>query len=72
MARLGKPLPAGWGVDGEGQASSDAATDPNLNLNPNPNPGPNPIPSQVGGVGGLTPLGGLEETAGYKGYGLGI
>jgi len=26
MARLGKPLPAGWGVDGEGQASSDAAT----------------------------------------------
>ena len=52
MARLGKPLPAGWGVDGAGEATSDAAT--------------------VGEVGGLTPLGGLEATAGYKGYGLGM
>ena len=26
----------------------------------------------MGGEGGLTPLGGLEETAGYKGYGLGM
>ena len=35
-------------------------------------PEPEPSPNQVGGEGGLTPLGGLEETAGYKGYGLGM
>lgn len=52
MARLGRPLPAGWGVDRDGKPCSDAR--------------------EVGGPGGLFPLGGEEETAGYKGYGLGM
>ena len=52
MSRLGRELPRGWGVDREGQPSTDAV--------------------EVGGHGGLTPLGGYAETAGYKGYGLGM
>ena len=78
MARLGKPLPVGWGVDGAGEASCDAATVGEVGglwlgcAPPAFDPSPSPSPSQVGGEGGLTPLGGLEETAGYKGYGLGM
>jgi LDH2 family malate/lactate/ureidoglycolate dehydrogenase len=52
MARLDRPLPHGWGVDGAGQPCTDAV--------------------EVRASGGLTPLGGYEETAGYKGYGLGM
>lgn len=51
MARLGKRLPLGWGVDRVGQPCTS--------------------PAEVAAHGGLTPLGGAAETAGYKGYGLG-
>lgn len=52
MDRIGKPVPLGWGVDGEGKDCVDAAV--------------------ICKEGGLYPLGGAEETAGYKGYGLGM
>eukprot|EP01103_Thecamoeba_quadrilineata_P011113 TRINITY_DN2584_c0_g1_i1.p1 TRINITY_DN2584_c0_g1~~TRINITY_DN2584_c0_g1_i1.p1 ORF type:complete len:201 (-),score=46.05 TRINITY_DN2584_c0_g1_i1:6-608(-) len=45
-------VPLGWGVDKDGQPSTD--------------------PNEILGGGGLTPLGGLEENAGYKGYGLAL
>ena len=50
MDRIGKAVPLGWGVDGEGKDWTDAAV--------------------ICKQGGLYPLGGAEETAGYKGYGL--
>ena len=53
MDRIGKPVPLGWGVDGNGRPCTDAAKI-----------------CKYGG--GLYPLGGPEETAGYKGYGLGM
>mmetsp|Transcript_18955 Transcript_18955/g.42117 ORF Transcript_18955/g.42117 Transcript_18955/m.42117 type:complete len:427 (-) Transcript_18955:71-1351(-) len=52
LDRIGKPVPAGWGVDREGGNCTNAA--------------------EICKAGGLYPLGGSEETAGYKGYGLGM
>lgn len=52
MDRIGKSVPQGWGVDGEGKDCADAAV--------------------ICKKGGLYPLGGALETAGYKGYGLGM
>lgn len=52
MDRIGKPVPAGWGVDRNGSNCTDA--------------------EEICKAGGLYPLGGSEETAGYKGYGLGM
>ena len=51
-----KPLPVGWVVDGKGRNVTDAAAGLKL------------CSEQV--EGGLLPLGGNTETAGYKGYGL--
>jgi len=54
-AKLGKPLPAGWVIDENG----DTLTDPNETLS-----------ALIKGTAALTPLGGVgEDTAGYKGYG---
>jgi L-2-hydroxycarboxylate dehydrogenase (NAD+) len=52
--KMNKPIPIGWGVDEEGQPTTD--------------------PSQIkpGGHGALLPLGGMDITAGYKGYGLAV
>lgn len=53
--RVGKPLPAGWVIDRQGQTMTDPAT---------------VLEALVKGEAALTPLGGIgEETAGYKGYG---
>jgi LDH2 family malate/lactate/ureidoglycolate dehydrogenase len=52
MHRINKAVPSGWGVDRNGDNSTD--------------------PEEICKVGGLYPLGGGEETAGYKGYGLGV
>lgn len=52
LHRLGKAVPAGWGVDRNGKGCLDA--------------------EEICKNGGLMPLGGPEETAGYKGYGLGM
>ncbi len=54
----GRPLPAGWVVDDAG----GVVTDPVLGLRW----------CQAPGGGGLLPLGGLSETGGHKGYGLGL
>lgn len=48
--RKGTDVPLGWGLDGQGEASTD--------------------PAKIIDGGGLCPLGGLETTGGYKGYGL--
>ena len=53
-----KALPAGWAVDGAGDAVTDAAAAMDI------------IFRQP--AGGLTPLGGAEKTGGHKGYGLGL
>jgi LDH2 family malate/lactate/ureidoglycolate dehydrogenase len=52
--KLHKPIPIGWGVDEEGQPTTD------------------PSKIKPGGHGALLPLGGMEVTAGYKGFGLGL
>jgi len=49
-ARREAEIPLGWGVDGNGDATTD--------------------PQKVMDGGGLCPLGGVEMTGGYKGYGL--
>jgi LDH2 family malate/lactate/ureidoglycolate dehydrogenase len=52
----GKPLPAGWVLDGQGRPITDAAEAwDTLRIKPE---------------GGLTPLGGTAEMASHKGYGL--
>lgn len=53
----GLPLPAGWAVDGEGQPETDSTRAFGAQQR---------VPEDVG----LTPLGGLAETASHKGYGL--
>ena len=50
--RKKEECPAGWGVDANGEQTTD--------------------PSKIIFGGGVTPLGGSELTAGYKGYGLGL
>ncbi|XP_050418339.1 uncharacterized oxidoreductase YjmC [Patella vulgata] len=50
---MGQPIPPTWGVDNEGQVTTD----------------PKAVFLEDGG---LLPLGGTEETGGYKGYGLGM
>jgi len=52
--KMKKPIPIGWGIDEDGQPTTD--------------------PSRIkpGGHGALLPLGGMDVTAGYKGYGLAI
>ena len=54
----GRPIPAGWVLDGEGRPITDATAACDIIWR--------------GGSlgGGLTPLGGLPEMASYKGYGL--
>lgn len=56
--RHGKPVPMGWAIDEDGNPALDART----------------VMRCVNKTkrGGLLPLGGLEETAGYKGYGLSL
>ena len=54
----GKPVPAGWVLDERGVPVTDAALATDYLFNRD--------------VGGLTPLGGTEEMASYKGYGLGL
>jgi LDH2 family malate/lactate/ureidoglycolate dehydrogenase len=54
----GKPLPAGWVLDGQGQPVADGNT------------GWDVIKNQP--KGGLTPVGGTPEMASHKGYGLGM
>jgi LDH2 family malate/lactate/ureidoglycolate dehydrogenase len=54
-ARINKTMPAGWVIDGQG----NAVTDPQLALK-----------GLVAGTCALSPLGGIgEDLAGYKGYG---
>jgi LDH2 family malate/lactate/ureidoglycolate dehydrogenase len=54
-ARINKTMPAGWVIDGKG----NAVTDPNAALK-----------GLVDGACALTPVGGIgDELAGYKGYG---
>jgi LDH2 family malate/lactate/ureidoglycolate dehydrogenase len=55
----GKPVPAGWVLDGQGRPVTDATPAMDIIYSRKENAG-----------GGLTPLGGGAETAGYKGYGL--
>jgi L-2-hydroxycarboxylate dehydrogenase (NAD+) len=52
--KLGEHIPIGWGVDEDGQPTTD------------------PSKIKPGGHGALLPLGGMEITAGYKGYGLAV
>ncbi|WP_270934146.1 Ldh family oxidoreductase [Falsiroseomonas oryzae] len=54
----GKPLPAGWVLDGKGSPITDG------------NAGWDIIKNQP--EGGLTPVGGTPEMASHKGYGLGM
>jgi LDH2 family malate/lactate/ureidoglycolate dehydrogenase len=56
--RHGKQVPTGWAIDEEGVAALDSDTVMRCVYNSK--------------RGGLLPLGGLEETAGYKGYGLAL
>lgn len=56
--RHGKPVPVGWAIDEEGNPALDAETVMRCVYKSR--------------RGGLLPLGGLEETAGYKGYGLAL
>jgi len=51
-----KPMPPGWVVDGTGRSVTDAAEGQKI--------------LHERQEGGLTPLGGLLETGGHKGYGL--
>ncbi len=53
----GLPMPAGWVVDGDGQPETDATRAFGAQ-------------QRVADDIGLTPLGGLAETASHKGYGL--
>lgn len=54
-----KPMPAGWTIDGEGRAQTDAAKANRAIL--------------AGEPGGILPLGGAGEiTGGHKGYGLAV
>ena len=55
--RKGEKLPLGWSMDREGRPTDDATS---------------AVQSSTTGEGGLTPLGGMEVTSGYKGYGLGM
>jgi LDH2 family malate/lactate/ureidoglycolate dehydrogenase len=52
--KLNKAIPIGWGVDEDGQPTTD------------------PSKIKPGGHGALMPLGGMDITAGYKGYGLAV
>jgi L-2-hydroxycarboxylate dehydrogenase (NAD+) len=52
MMRAGKQMPLGWGVDRDGNPTTD--------------------PAEAYWNGGLMPLGGPPEVAGYKGYGLAL
>ena len=56
--RHGKSVPNGWAIDEKGAAALDTETVMRCVYNSK--------------RGGLLPLGGLEETAGYKGYGLAL
>ena len=56
--RHGKPVPVGWAIDENGDPALDAETVMRCVYKSK--------------RGGLLPLGGLEETAGYKGYGLSL
>jgi L-2-hydroxycarboxylate dehydrogenase (NAD+) len=54
-ARLGKPMPAGWVIDQQGRACTDAGA---------------VLKDLVADTAALAPLGGIgEELGGYKGYG---
>ena len=55
----GKPLPAGWVLDGQGQPVTDATQAMDTLFG-----------RGAHGGGGLTPLGGTPELASHKGYGL--
>ena len=57
----GKPLPPGWVLDGSGAPVTDATAATDILFRRAANSG-----------GGLAPLGGAEQTAGYKGYGLAV
>ncbi|MBQ4265027.1 MAG: Ldh family oxidoreductase [Clostridia bacterium] len=58
-AKRGKPMPAGWTIDGEGCTATDAKQMNQSILS--------------GGLGGILPLGGEGEIcSGHKGYGLAI
>ena len=57
-ALKGKPVPAGWVLDERGVPVTDAALATDYLFRRD--------------VGGLTPLGGTEEMASHKGYGLGM
>ncbi len=52
--KKGEPIPDGWGIDSDGQPTTDPAN------------------IKAEGIGALLPLGGLEITSGYKGYGLSV
>ena len=52
--KMKESIPIGWGVDEDGQPTTD------------------PSKIKPGGHGALLPLGGMEVTAGYKGYGLAV
>lgn len=54
-----KPVPAGWVLDGEGVPVTDPTQAVDTLFKRKPGLG-----------GGLAPIGGAEETGGYKGYGL--
>jgi LDH2 family malate/lactate/ureidoglycolate dehydrogenase len=55
----GKSVPAGWVFDGQGRPVTDATQAMDIIYHRKGDDG-----------GGLTPVGGAEQTAGYKGYGL--
>jgi LDH2 family malate/lactate/ureidoglycolate dehydrogenase len=55
----GKPVPAGWVLDGKGEPVTDATLAMDILFNRRAHAG-----------GGLTPLGGTPEQASHKGYGL--
>ncbi len=55
--KKGLPLPHGWAVDGNGNECTDPAV---------------VLKAILDGTGGIMPLGGTDETSGYKGYGYGI
>ena len=53
-SKKGESIPDGWGIDSDGQPTTDPAN------------------IKAGGIGALLPLGGLDITSGYKGYGLSV
>ncbi|HEX4327905.1 MAG TPA: Ldh family oxidoreductase [Burkholderiales bacterium] len=57
----GKPVPAGWVLDGAGVPITEPTHAVDTLFKRKPNLG-----------GGLAPVGGTEDTGGYKGYGLGM